>query len=177
MSVFQLKVKIDLSNKRNVWKRLSGEATERISKRMVVKSREWRKTIRDSIQKSSGQYRLYWSPIKKRGHWSAPPGLPPNTHTGALKRSIKVDKSMITAQGSRIVFPIEQDSGEAHYGYFLEKGTRKMKARPFFFKPLLEDTKSADFRRIQKDIAQEIVDDFQATSLGWIDSRSHKKIF
>ena len=78
------------------------------------------KDIRASIEKSSGSYKE-----GPKGHWSSPPGTPPNSITGALARSVKVVQR---AKQSNIQIVVDVD---AFYGAWLEFGTTKMAPRPF----------------------------------------------
>ena len=79
-------------------------------------------TAKRSIKTSSGKYRMY-----DKGHWSSPPGSPPNSDTGFLANSIM--HRMLTATSAEV-------SVMAKYAIPLElgwtsKGGNTVPPRPF----------------------------------------------
>lgn len=78
--------------------------------------------IRSSILRSSGSFKS-----GPKGHWSSPPGTPPNKITGDLARSVKKKQR---AKINDITMEIDVD---AEYGKYLEFGTfdGRIAARPF----------------------------------------------
>ena len=77
---------------------------------------------KDSIVKSSGNYRQY-----ERGHWSSPPGTPPNSDTGYLANSIMHRmESKTTAKVSAIAkYAVPLELG------WTSKGGNTVPPRPF----------------------------------------------
>ena len=78
------------------------------------------KDIRGTLAKSSGSHKE-----GPKGHWSSPPGTPPNKITGDLMRSVTVEQRATIKEILMLV-----DVNE-FYGFFLEFGTVNMAARPF----------------------------------------------
>jgi hypothetical protein len=74
-----------------------------------------------------GQYRFY----PEYGHWSSPPGTPPNSNLGFLAESIKPKMIGTTEAEVRV---------HQEYGLPLEMGTSTIAARPFM-KPALDKIK------------------------------------
>ena len=86
-----------------------------------------------SIKKSSGKFREY-----EKGHWSSPPGSPPNSDTGFLANSIM--HRMLTATSAEV-------SAMAKYAVPLElgwtsKGGNTVPPRPFL-DPALQHVRPA----------------------------------
>lgn len=76
--------------------------------------------------------KMLWKKIRQlRKHIASEPGQPPHVKTGRLRESFEVTT---ISDGRVLVGP------EAYYGYMLEHGTSKMKARPFMG-PALEKVK------------------------------------
>ena len=167
--MFIFRQKIGLNSKRSVWTKLSNSVHNKAVKRIKLMSKGVRDGIRGTIKKSSGKYRLYYSPIKKRGHWSSPPGHPPNRHTGKLEKSINVLPVRRLGKGSQVFFPITQEESKAKYGSFLEFGTSKMKARPFFYPYTKKYAESKEVKKFTHDLEYAVFNDLVSQTNGWID--------
>ena len=90
-------------------------------------------TAKRSIKTNSGKFREY-----EKGHWSSPPGSPPNSDTGALANSIM--HRMLTATSAEV-------AAMAKYAVPLElgwtsKGGNTVPPRPFL-DPALQHVKPA----------------------------------
>jgi len=90
-------------------------------------------TAKRSIKTNSGKFREY-----EKGHWSSPPGTPPNSDTGALANSIM--HRMLTATSAEVAVM-------AKYAVPLElgwtsKGGNTVPPRPFL-DPALQHVKPA----------------------------------
>lgn len=103
------------------------EAT--MKQKLSVGGRKKRKALRRKRNKK-GQLRSRTISVSE----SSKPGEPPHAQTGVLRSSIA---SAMLPKGSAIVGP---QSPPAHYGAYLEYGTRKMEPRPFA-RPSLIETK------------------------------------
>lgn len=81
-------------------------------------------TAKRSIQRSPGTGNIYELYNPRRTHKASSPGNPPRTDTGALVSSIthEVSPDKLTA----VVY------SSLKYAWYLEYGTVKMDARPFF---------------------------------------------
>jgi hypothetical protein len=95
-------------------------------------------TAKRSIKTSSGKFKEY-----DKGHWSSPPGTPPNSDTGALANSIM--HRMLTATSAEVAVM-------AKYAVPLElgwtsKGGNTVPARPFM-DPALQHVKPAFVKAI-----------------------------
>lgn len=84
---------------------------------------------KDSIVKSSGNYRQY-----ERGHWSSPPGTPPNSDTGYLANSIMHRmESRTTAEVTAIAkYAVPLELG------WTSKGGNTVPPRPFMEPALMK---------------------------------------
>ena len=107
----RLRRKIDL---------LPKEYQKELNKMLNKVGSEMVKDIRQSIKNSSGNFKE-----GPKGHWSSPPGTPPNKITGELMRSVKI------THRSKLSSSIVTVDVSSFYGFFLEFGTIRMKARPF----------------------------------------------
>ena len=90
-------------------------------------------TAKRSIKTSSGKFKEY-----DNGHWSSPPGTPPNSDTGALANSIM--HRMLTATSAEVAVM-------AKYAVPLElgwtsKGGNTVPPRPFLY-PALQHVRPA----------------------------------
>ena len=74
------------------------------------------------------------------GHWSSPPGTPPNTDLGNLWESIKPKMTGPTEAEVRV---------HSEYGLPLELGTSTMAARPFM-KPALDKVKPSFVKAVRR---------------------------
>ena len=83
-----------------------------------------------------GQHIFYPS----SGHWSSPPGTPPNSNLGYLADNIK--PKMIGATEAEV-------RCTAEYGLALEMGTSRIAARPFM-KPALDKIKPGFIAAVKK---------------------------
>lgn len=92
-----------------------------------------------SIQQVTSRGRVYELYSPRRTHTASLPGFPPNTDTGRLAGSIRVDQQRLYADvGS-----------DLEYALYLEYGTTGMGARPFLA-PALEKNRQAWESAIQR---------------------------
>lgn len=119
-------IRIDLKGA-DVWQNLmrtaSAETREHVSAAVVETALDLRTRVVKSIKRRSPGGVTYQKYNPRRTHQASGPGLPPNTDTGRLINSIEFDQiGQLTATvGSKLA-----------YAVYLEYGTRKMRARPFF---------------------------------------------
>lgn len=133
---------------------LDKEGRKRVNRQINVSALEFQRETRKSIVKTSGRYRRYRrgrtdvSKGKKRLHYSSMPGSPPNSDSGKLKDSIKITRSPTIASSYAIV---KSTGPGSKYAPFLERGTRKMKARPFW-RPMIRQKSALFVGRIRQAI-------------------------
>lgn len=103
------------------------------------------KTAGKSIQQSSGSFKE-----NSKGHFSSPPGAPPNADTGNLARRLRIKPAKAAELEAQVI------SG-AKYSADLEFGTRNMAARPFMapsFRDHVKNIKNAVAKAIRKGLTE-----------------------
>lgn len=115
-----------------------------VSKAVVGTAVELRRDVVKSIQHGPASGRLYQKYNPRRTHRASAPGQPPMSDTGRLASSIVFDQEgdLTASVGSSLV-----------YALYLEYGTRKMRARPFF-RPAVEEMRAKFNKRLEKAIAK-----------------------
>lgn len=91
-------------------------------------ARDLKKRMKDSMRNTQSAPWMYWNSGLGRMVHPAQPGSPPKIQTGNLARSIQWQNRRTIPELEFGVTP------EAYYAKFLESGTARMKARPFFFR-------------------------------------------
>lgn len=109
-------------------RRLSGDLREEAGKAVLATAVEMRADIVKSIQRGPASGRTYKKSNPTRTHTASAPGQPPMSDTGRLANSITFDRlgDLTAIVGS-----------ELNYAPWLEYGTSRMAARPFF-RPAVE---------------------------------------
>ena len=109
-------------------RRLSGDLREEAGKAVLATAIEMRADIVKSIQRGPASGRTYKKSNPTRTHTASAPGQPPMSDTGRLANSITFDRlgDLTASVGSAL-----------NYAPWLEYGTSRMAARPFF-RPAVE---------------------------------------
>jgi HK97 gp10 family phage protein len=109
-------------------RRLSGDLREEAGKAVLATAVEMRADIVKSIQQGPASGRTYEKYKPRRTHTASAPGQPPMSDTGRLANSITFDRlGDLTASVGSVL----------NYAAWLEYGTSRMAARPFF-RPAVE---------------------------------------
>jgi HK97 gp10 family phage protein len=130
---------------------LDKEARQRVNRAVNVSAIEFHRDVVKTIRKPTGRYRQYKrgktaiSKGKKRIHYSSMPGSPPNSDSGNLVKNTRITRRPTLRRSWAHVV-----SG-AKYASWLEDGTRKMKARPFWG-PMLRKKRPIFVSRIRQAI-------------------------
>lgn len=124
-------VKIQLKGSAELRQRLadmSQEVRAEVGKVVVGTAVELRGDVIKSINKGPASGRVYVKSNPRRTHQASAPGQAPMSDTGRLANSIFFDQAgpLTAVVGSRVV-----------YSLYLEYGTSRMAARPFF-RPAVE---------------------------------------
>lgn len=125
---------------------MSDEVRAEVSKAVVGTAMELRADVIKRVQQGPASGRTYQKYGPRRVHTASAPGQPPMSDTGLL--------------ASRIVFDREGDltatvGSPLAYAVFLEYGTSRMAARPFF-RPAVEDMRNKFQRRLERAIARAV---------------------
>jgi HK97 gp10 family phage protein len=109
-------------------RRLSGDLREEAGKAVLATAVEMRADIVKSIQRGPASGITYEKYKPRRTHTASAPGQPPMSDTARLANSITFDRlgDLTASVGS-----------ELNYAPWLEYGTSRMAARPFF-RPAVE---------------------------------------
>lgn len=109
-------------------RRLSDDLREEAGKAVLATAVEMRADIVTSIQRGPASGRTYKKSNPTRTHTASAPGQPPMSDTGRLANSITFDRvgDLTATVGSAL-----------NYAPWLEYGTSRMAARPFF-RPAIE---------------------------------------
>lgn len=109
-------------------RRLAGDLREEAGKAVLATAIEMRADIVTSIQRGPASGRTYKKSNPPRTHTASAPAQPPMSDTGRLANSITFDRlgDLTATVGSNL-----------NYAPWLEYGTSRMAARPFF-RPAVE---------------------------------------
>ena len=109
-------------------RRLSDDLREEAGRTVLATAIEMRADIVTSIQRGPASGRTYKKSNPTRTHTASAPGQPPMSDTGRLANSITFDRvgDLTATVGSNL-----------NYAPWLEYGTSRMAARPFF-RPAVE---------------------------------------
>lgn len=120
----------------------SGEIKGAVSRAVVGTALELQGNIKQSIARGPASGRVYEKYNPRRTHQASAPGQPPMTDTGRLVNSIEFDKigDLTATVGSKLV-----------YAPWLEYGTSRMAARPFF-RPAVEEIRAKYIQRLERAI-------------------------
>lgn len=120
--------------------RASGEVRDAVSRAVVGTALELQGNIKTSIARGPASGRTYQKYKPRRVHTASAPGQPPMSDTGRLVNSIEFDKvgDLTATVGSKLA-----------YALYLEYGTRRMAARPFF-RPAVEQIGPKYMARLEK---------------------------
>jgi len=123
-------------------RRASGEVRDAVSRAVVGTALELQGNIKTSIARGPASGRTYEKYNPRRTHTASAPGQPPMTDTGRLVNSIEFDKigDLTATVGSKLT-----------YATYLEYGTNRMAARPFF-RPAVEKITPKYQERLEKAI-------------------------
>ena len=123
-------------------RRASGEIKQAVSRAVVGTALELQGNIKTSIARGPASGRTYEKYSPRRTHTASAPGQPPMTDTGRLVNSIEFDKlgDLTATVGSKLA-----------YAPYLEYGTSRMAARPFF-RPAIEEIRPKYMARLEKAI-------------------------
>lgn len=121
----------------------SADVRDAVSKEVVATAIRLRKDVVRSIQRGPASGRTYRKYQPRRTHQASAPGQPPMSDTGRLASSIEFDQigPLTATVGSRLA-----------YAVYLEYGTRKMAARPFF-RPAVERMRKDFGKRLEAAIS------------------------
>jgi HK97 gp10 family phage protein len=127
-------------------RRASGEIKQAVSRAVVGTALELQGNIKKSIAQGPASGRTYEKYNPRRTHTASAPGQPPMTDTGRLVNSIEFDKigDLTATVGSKLV-----------YAPYLEYGTSRMAARPFF-RPAIEEIRPKYMARLEKTLGDEL---------------------
>lgn len=127
-------------------RRASGEVREAASKAVIGTALELQGNIKTSIARGPASGRTYQKYNPRRTHTASAPGQPPMSDTGRLVNSIEFDKigDLTATVGSKLT-----------YALYLEYGTSRMAARPFF-RPAVEEIRPIFMKRIEKALGDEL---------------------
>ena len=122
--------------------RASGEIKQAVSRAVVGTALELQGNIKTSIARGPASGRTYQKYNPRRTHTASAPGQPPMTDTGRLVNSIEFDKvgDLTATVGSKLA-----------YATYLEYGTSRMAARPFF-RPAVEQIGPKYIERLERAI-------------------------
>ena len=128
---------------RRALERMGPEIREAVEKVVVGTALEMQGDIKKSIQRGPKTGETYVKKNPNRVHRASAPGQPPASDTGRLANSITFDRegSLTAVVGSALV-----------YALYLEYGTRRMAARPFF-EPAAERTRQKFGERLVNAVA------------------------
>jgi len=126
--------------------RATGEVREAVSKAVIGTALELQGDIKQSIARGPASGRTYEKYSPRRTHTASAPGQPPMTDTGRLVNSIEFDRigDLTATVGSKLV-----------YAPWLEYGTSRMAARPFF-RPAVEEIGPKFMARLERAIGEAI---------------------
>lgn len=121
-------------------RRASGEIKQAVSRAVVGTALELQGNIKTSIARGPASGRTYEKYNPRRTHTASAPGQPPMTDTGRLVNSVEFDKigDLTATVGSKLA-----------YATYLEYGTSRMAARPFF-RPAIEEIRPKYMARLEK---------------------------
>jgi len=127
-------------------RRASGEIKQAVSRAVVGTALELQGNIKTSIARGPASGRTYEKYNPRRTHTASAPGQPPMTDTGRLVNSIEFDKigDLTATVGSKLA-----------YATYLEYGTSRMAARPFF-RPAIEEIRPKYMARLEKALGDEL---------------------
>jgi len=127
-------------------RRASGEIKQAVSRAVVGTALELQGNIKTSIAQGPASGRTYEKYNPRRTHTASAPGQPPMTDTGRLVNSIEFDKigDLTATVGSKLA-----------YATYLEYGTSRMAARPFF-RPAIEEIRPKYMARLEKALGDEL---------------------
>jgi len=149
-------ITIEVEGLKELAKRLSGisaEAKTKATTQINLAALDFQLNVRKTISKTTGRHRKYKrgktqvAKGLKRVHYSSSPGKPPNSDSGKLRESLSVTK----ASAFRTTAFVRAGGSGAKYAPFVERGTRRMKARPYF-RPMLRKLTPQIVRRIERAI-------------------------
>ena len=109
---------------------------DQVSTKQIQKALEHNKKAVEAKLGKTGSGRTYKVPGTDRTYTASSPGKPPAHYTGRLEKSIKIEIKQ-TRGG-----PTGKIGSTAFQAYWLEMGTRNMKARPFLEKTLREEERT-----------------------------------
>jgi len=118
---------------------MSDEVRDEVGKVITSTALELRGDVVKSIQRGPASGRTYQKYNPRRTHVASAPGQPPMTDTGRLASSIEFDQrgDLTATVGSALV-----------YAVYLEYGTSRMAARPYF-RPAIERMRNKFNRRLE----------------------------
>ena len=124
----------------------SGEIKQAVSRAVVGTALELQGNIKTSIARGPASGRTYEKYNPRRTHTASAPGQPPMTDTGRLVNSIEFDKigDLTATVGSKLA-----------YAPYLEYGTSRMAARPFF-RPAIEEIRPKYMTRLERALGDEL---------------------
>ena len=127
-------------------RRASGEIKQAVSRAVVGTALELQGNIKTSIARGPASGRTYEKYNPRRTHTASAPGQPPMTDTGRLVNSIEFDKigDLTATVGSKLA-----------YAPYLEYGTSRMAARPFF-RPAIEEIRPKYMTRLERALGDEL---------------------
>jgi hypothetical protein len=112
-----------ISNTKGLLTKIRTQIRNNVGAAAVHMQREFKIAVNN---KGSGRIYITKKGRKKaKAHQASAPGDPPAKELGDLGRSIQVDRTEIQSLKARVGTPFE-------YGFFLEYGTSRMAARPWF---------------------------------------------
>ena len=102
--------------------------------------------VKRRIARGPATGRVYEKYNPRRTHTASAPGQPPMTDTGRLVNSIEFDKigDLTATVGSKLA-----------YAAYLEYGTSRIAARPFF-RPAIEEIRPKYMARLEKALGDEL---------------------
>ncbi len=120
-------------------RRLSGDLREEAGKAVLATAIEMQADIVKSVQRGPASGRVYEKYSPRRTHQASAPGQPPMSDTGRLANSITFDRigDLTATVGSAL-----------NYAAWLEYGTSRMAARPFF-RPAVEQMRPKYIGRLE----------------------------
>lgn len=126
--------------------RASKDIRDAVSRAVVGTALELQGNIKTSIARGPASGRTYEKYNPRRTHTASASGQPPMTDTGRLVNSIEFDKigDLTATVGSKLA-----------YATYLEYGTSRMAARPFF-RPAVEKITPKYQERLEKAIGDEL---------------------